>query len=104
VVVGFVEHEQIAYHTPAEPAKIHAFVALADSQQEKRFFSAHQYVHMLYQAPFLTMQDDLLLSILRMQKQKNVLNKEQLLMLIDTYNTLIANDYRRLKLFIQRLG
>jgi len=48
--------------------------------------------------------DELLLATLKHQVDLGILNKERFTRLIETFSLLTGNDYRRLKLFLQRAG
>ena len=48
--------------------------------------------------------DELLLATLKHQVDLGILNKERFTTLIKTFSLLTGNDYRRLKLFLQRAG
>src|SRR3990167_4488009 len=101
--VGYIEHEKIIYQLPPTPPSIHTFVAQATGQQVRLALQSAQYLPLLFAAPLGTMVDELLLALLRLSQKNSLLTSEHLHEYIDTYTLLSNNDYRRLKLFVQRL-
>jgi hypothetical protein len=107
-VLGYVERtssqNKITYLVPPRPCKIHAFVSHAELQVASNFFEKTDFMNLLFafsnQIPNL---DELLLAILnRMAKQK-ILNQVFLNDFCQHFSLLTGNDYRRLKLFLQRV-
>ncbi len=103
LTLGYQEHERIHYQLAPEPPKIHAFVQPAERGQIAEFFSQDQYLHTLFSfAPQIFSLDELLLAMLKQLSEHNLLSEEKLARFIETFSLLTANDYRRLKLFLQR--
>lgn len=103
VIVGFADKGKISYQLPPEPAHIHAFVSQADADASKQFFFQNNYLHLLFAAPQITNLDELLLAIIRQQANLGILKKDKLSTFMHTYSLLTGNDYRRMKLFLQRV-
>lgn len=103
LTLGYQENEHIQYQLAPEPPKIHAFVRPAERIQIEEFFSRDQYLHTLFAfAPQIFSLDELLLAMLKHLSSEQLLSHDQLARFIETFSLLTANDYRRLKLFLQR--
>ncbi len=101
--LGYQERSKIYYVTPPEPPLIHSFVAPLEAQEGREFFASDNYLHLLFGANAHTGSlDDLLLAILKYQKDLGILKEEKVSSFIHTFSLLTGNDYRRLKLFLQR--
>lgn len=101
--LGYCEKSRIFYLTPPEPPLIHSFITPLDLALSKQFFASDKYLHLLFRSitqPHCL--DDLLLSILKQQKELELLQEDKLNAFIHTFSLLTGNDYRRLKLFLQR--
>lgn len=108
ITVGYKYMGKIYYQLSFEPPKIHAFVGYASQDDYKDFFSSTKYLHLLFglSGQIFNLQE-LLLAMLTYQVKLNILNNEnknaKINKFIETYSLLIGNDYRSLKLFLQRL-
>jgi hypothetical protein len=99
VTVGYAYKGKLFYMVPPMPPQIHSFISLVDDYEKKRFFSDKRYLHVLFCAQHLIDSlDELLLAIVHQQQ----LSEESLAIFIQTYSLLTGNDYRRIKLFVQR--
>lgn len=104
LTLGYTEHERILYQLAPEPPKIHTFVTRTAPAQLSQFFAHEQYLHTLFShAHQIFSLDDLLLALLKQLSDHTILTKDHLLRFIETFSLLTANDYRRLKLFLQRV-
>ena len=103
LVLGFTEYEVLYHQLAPEPPKIHSFVGPATSAQTKQFFSSTNYLHLLFGAPGLEQIDELILALLRTAKKQKLLSEDKLEQFIDNFSLLIGNDYRRLKIFTNRI-
>jgi hypothetical protein len=103
-VLGYLdEHKKISYTLPPTPAKIHAFVAPADQTLTEAFFGSPDYLPLLFASQnTISHFDDLLLAIF---KQLAVHKKlaSTLPLFCQKFSLLTGNDYRRMKLFLQRV-
>ena len=103
ITIGYLQNSKLLYQLAPEPPKIHAFVAHAQKQQILEFFSHEQYLHLLFEFAhqFFSL-DELLLALLKNLSDQEALTHDCLIKFIETFSLLTANDYRRLKLFLQR--
>lgn len=102
--VGYYENNNVWYQIPPQPPKIHDFVYNPSPEMQKLFFSHHGYLHVLLGiSPHVAHLDELLLALLKQAIISGALNHDRWTELITTFSLLIGNDYRRLKLFLQRL-
>jgi hypothetical protein len=108
-VLGFCQRENnqespIFYLLPPRPCKIHAFVGQCSHEMQAHFFQRFDFLHLLFafasQIPNI---DELLLVLIKHLAQQQLLTKEKLDQFFDIYSLVVGNDYRRLKLFFQRV-
>jgi hypothetical protein len=103
LTIGYLEKGKLLYQLAPEPPKIHAFVCHATPEQITQFFSHEHYLHVLFEFSHqLFSLDELLLALLKNLSDSHALTQENLSKFIETFSLLTANDYRRLKLFLQR--
>lgn len=105
VTIGYQEKGTIVYQLAPEPPKIHAFVSHVDAALSKQFFAHDAYLHCLFglSAQIFNL-DELLLALLQQQAALHILNEYKMKNFMHSYTLLTGNDYRRLKLFLQRAG
>jgi hypothetical protein len=101
-VLGYQEKGKIYYLLAPEPPNIHAFVGHASKEQQQLFFAHDAYLHLLFGAQLQNL-DELLLALLKQQQELNILGENKLDHFIESFSLLTGNDYRRLKLFLQRV-
>lgn len=103
LALGYQEKGKIHYLMPPEPPKIHSFLALSTEEQNRLFFAQNSYLPLIfsYSGPINT--DELLLALLKGQNDQKSLKNERLNDFISTYSLLTGGEYRRLKLFLQRI-
>lgn len=103
LTIGYQEHNKIFYLLAPEPPQIHSFVEPASHILSTNFFSNEQYLHLLFSLAHQVFNiDELLLAILKYQTAGNMVTHEKINTFIQTFSLLTGNDYRRLKLFLQR--
>jgi len=103
-LLGYAEDGTIRYHTAPIPPNIHAFVTVPSSDELRNFFAQEQYLHSLFSyEDQINSIDDLLLALLEQLAKKGILTAASLHRFTATFSLLTANDYRRLKLFLQRV-
>ena len=103
ITLGYVEENEVHYQLAPEPPKIHAFVYPAQRAELGSFFSKEQYLHTLFSGgQHLFSLDELLLALLKHLSSHELLTEDRLARFLETFSLLTANDYRRLKLFLQR--
>lgn len=103
LTIGYKQNGKIFYLLTPEPSKIHAFVAPASKALCAQFFDSDMYLHLLFgMSNQILNLDELLLATLKHQVELGILTKERLTKFVETFSLLTGNDYRRLKLFLQR--
>ncbi|MCX5922904.1 MAG: hypothetical protein NTX86_06285 [Candidatus Dependentiae bacterium] len=103
LAIGYLEKGHIYYLATPEPPQIHSFVQSMDQETMKQFFAKPTYLHLLFgSSNQLFNLDDLLLILLKQQAELNIASANKITTFINTYSLLTGNDYRRLKLFLQR--
>jgi hypothetical protein len=102
--LGYQEKGRMHYLAAPEPPQIHSFIAPMPADLAKQFFYSEKYLHVLFgNANQIFNLDELLLAILKSQAEMNALSEEKLKNFIGAYALLTGNEYRRLKLFLQRV-
>ncbi len=103
--IGYQENNKLFYQFAPEPPKIHSFVSQASLTDYELFFAKDHYLNVLFgMASCLSNLDELLLAILKKLSSMEFLNQNKLLEFTQSYSLLTGNDYRRLKLFLQRVS
>jgi hypothetical protein len=103
IAIGYQEKKSISYLIAPEPPKIHSFITHPDSENSKIFFANTRYLHLLFtHAAQIFNIDELMLALLKQHIELNILTKEKINAFMQTYSLLTGNDYRRIKLFLQR--
>lgn len=104
VTIGYQEKKSVSYMVAPEPPKIHAFIMRPDPEISKIFFASNKYLHLLFthSAQIFNM-DELILALFKQYKGLNILTTEKIAAFMQTYSLLVGNDYRRIKLFLQRV-
>lgn len=101
--IGYYEKGKIKYHIAPQPARIHAFVEPLDPQLHKQFLTSPQVLHALFaHSQQIANMDELLLTLFENQIAAGV-SQKRIHAFLQTYSLLIGNDYRRTKLFLQRV-
>jgi hypothetical protein len=104
VAIGYQEKKSVVYTIAPEPPKIHAFVMHPDDELYKIFFASNKYLHLLFtHSAHIFNIDELILALLRQHIMLHILSREKINLFMQTYSLLIGNDYRRIKLFLQRV-
>ncbi|MFH0898204.1 MAG: hypothetical protein V1855_01355 [bacterium] len=92
------------YQIPSKPCKIHAFVKQSSQQTFSQFLQNPDFLHLLFAFQNqINNLDELLLAILRHLGSFGILTKCKLNDFCQRFSLLNGNDYRRLKLFLQRI-
>ncbi len=104
LTVGYRQGSTVVRALAPEPPKIHAFVSPASRELAQQFFSSADYLHLLFgmQSQLFNL-DELLLALLRYSATCGCTDKQRLRAFMDTYVLLTGNEYRRVKLFAQRV-
>ena len=104
ITLGYKEKSIISYHKAPEPPKIHAFIRGATKEELQEFFADERYLHTLFSSGHAVQNiDELLLALLKQLQDINLLSDRKINKFIEHFSLLTGNDYRRLKLFMQRL-
>jgi hypothetical protein len=104
LVIGYREAHATFYQLAPEPPKIHAFVEQIPLELYKEFFYRHHYLHILFSLSHqISNLDELLLALLKQLTHHHILTPQNIEQFIDLFSLLSGNDYRRLKLFLQRM-
>lgn len=103
IAIGYQEKKSISYLVAPEPPKIHSFITHPSDEISKIFFASTRYMHLLFthSAQIFNM-DELLLALLKQHVELNILTQDKINTFMQTYSLLTGNDYRRIKLFLQR--
>jgi hypothetical protein len=105
LTIGYLQEDKIVYQLAPEPPKIHAFLSYPSNNQLQHFFSSEHYLHLIFNASgYIGSLDELLLALLNRLAYTNILTEQTVARFIETFSLLTANDYRRLKLFLQRVS
>lgn len=103
LILGYITDHDVHYQWAPTPPKIHTFVSYASIDELQRIFASDHYLQLIFTASALIPHvDELLLALLQHQKEHHLLSKQRLNQLLDTFSLLSGNDYRRLKLLLQR--
>jgi hypothetical protein len=104
LVAGYFEKGSTHYVLCPTPPKIHAFVSPISPEYMQRYSNSPHYLHLLFGLAHNVFNlDELLLALLTNMQQEELLTDEKLAEFITTFSLLTGNDYRRLKLFLQRV-
>lgn len=103
LILGYYQKGIMHYTLSPEPPKIHAFVQQAHTDFLKTFFYVDLYLHIIFNASSMVENiDELLLALLKQKKSLGILSATKIQEMAHTFSLLTGNDYRRLKLFLQR--
>lgn len=104
ISLGYSQNGRVYHLMPPQPPKIHSFVSLASPELYREFMAKNAYLPLIFAfSGVIGNLDELLLAILKNQALLDgSLKPEIMANFIETYSMLTANDYRRLKLFLQR--
>lgn len=104
LVVGDTGDECINYHSPGIPAPIHAFVREATNDECEAFFGSALWVPVLCgHFQHGAVPDELFIAILANLRMKKLITQATLEGFLDAYMAIADGEYRRLRLFVQRV-
>jgi len=104
LTLGYHEGSKIVYLLAPEPPQIHSFVSIACKESTVRFFANDQYLHLIFNAAnHIFNLEELLLAMLKQQALLGLLTEAKITHFIEAFSLLTGNDYRRLKIFLQRV-
>lgn len=103
ITIAYEENDHIFYQVAPEPPKIHDFVWPTTIDQRTSILSNEQYLQVLFNYSNTAFSlDELLLAILKASSDEKILKAPVFEKFIKMFSLLTNNDYRRLKLFLQR--
>jgi len=102
LAVGFMKEDTIFHIMPPQPPSIHSFLSVASAELSKKFFSNDRYLPLLFSSKIQDL-DEIILTLISRLFSDKIMSKERLMGFMRTYSLLTSNDYRRMKLFLQRL-
>jgi len=104
ITLGYKQKGKLFYLLSPDPPKIHSFVGYADKEESREFFANERYLHLLFGlSSHVFNLEELLLAMINHQVQLHIFSEQKIQRFIETFNLLTGNDYRRLKLFLQRV-
>ncbi len=104
LTLGYKEKDKIHHVLAPKPPKIHSFVGLLDKEMSRELFSKQSYLQLIFgHESLLGNTDELLLALISHASKEEILDENGLAELIQSLSLLTGNDYRRLKLFLQRV-
>ncbi|MCL4229353.1 hypothetical protein KJZ61_01535 [Candidatus Dependentiae bacterium] len=104
LIVGCREKGRITYLAPNTPPKIHAFVETVSGDLAREFFASSAYLHLVFASvQHMLSVDEFLLAVLHHHVDACLVSEQSLHEFLETFSLLTGNDYRRLKLFLQRI-
>ena len=104
LTLGYKENGRIYHVLTPKPPKIHSFIQNIDIGAHKEFFASEGYLQLIFgHENLIGNTDELLLALMTNARNNEVLDEERLGSFIQTVSLLTGNDYRRLKLFLQRV-
>lgn len=104
-MVGSISGSSKRYALPSQPAKIHTFVGNAPTETLKPFLQSSAFLPLLLSGNSTPHQgDELFLAVIDELARLSVLTADLFEQYYHTYSLLIGNDYRRLKVLLQRIA
>jgi len=101
--LGYQENNKLFYLLAPEPAKMHAFVRPMSYEEKKRFFSTSSFLPLVFgNNAQVGLLEELLLAMLADIARVGLLYPDYVEQFMQDFSLLTGNDYRRLKLFLQR--
>ena len=105
IPLGYQIGTNLIYAMPPRPPKLHAFVRLATSMELAHITNQRCVVHALFsQYNKIEYFEELLLAFLRYLGRFGLVSRTLLMQISEQLSLATANDYRRLKMFMDRVG
>jgi hypothetical protein len=104
-IIGYYEAQQpnFLYLLPTQPVQLHTFVKNCTAEQYKKILENPLYLSILFAFQATINQlDELLLALLKKQSEQTTLSQATLQNFCHAFSLHTNNDYKRLKLFLQR--
>jgi hypothetical protein len=103
LTLGYKQTGKIYYQIAPEPPQIHTFVTELELENYREFLNNSAYLQVLFNFSHLIGNvDELLLALLTTAQTKGCLTNTNFQEFTSSYSMLAGNEYRRLKLFLQR--
>lgn len=104
LTLGYIQNDQLYCMTAPQPPKIHSLVQRADTKIKHKVLIKPDYLSVLFGAANLVGNlDELLLALLAQQAELDLLQTSAIHEFMRSYALLANNEYRRIKLFLQRI-
>jgi hypothetical protein len=104
IPLSYSHNQNYIYEIPKHPAPIHAFAQACSQHELQEFFSSSQWVITFFNlAQQIPLFDELLIAILRNAHAQQALTTKTIQEIIDMFCLLTHDDYRKLKIFLQRI-
>ncbi len=104
IALGYYQKGTIIYAAPPHPAKMHAFIEPITPDMHRDFLVKPHYLHRIFSlSNQIANIDDLLVAMLSEQHRIKPLTTPFITTFMHTYCLLTGNEYRRIKLFLQRI-
>ena len=104
IPLGYQNGQNLIYAMPPRPPKMHSFTRLATKEELVMLLDAAGAVHALFsQYQKIEYFEELLLAFLRYLEQHNLVLRKLLMQISEQLSLVTANDYRRLKMFMDRV-
>lgn len=104
IPLSYSDDQTYVYEIPKRPAPIHVFAQSCNTPELNAFFSNSRWMVSFFNLARLNpLFDELLIAILHNAHQHKVLNKDSIQEIIDIFSLLTHDDYRKLKIFLQRI-
>lgn len=101
--LGYEQGQQLIYAMPPRPPQLHSFVRLATKDELQQLLSGAGCTHALFsQYNKVEYFEELLLAFLRYLEQNNLVSRALLMQVSEQLSLVMNNDYRRLKMFMDR--
>lgn len=105
IPLGYKIGTHFVYALPPRPPKMHTFVRLAIQDELAALLNGAGVVHALFsQYSRIEYFEELLLAFLRYLEQYSLVSRALLIQVSEQLSLVTANDYRRLKMFMDRVG
>lgn len=102
--LGYKERNKLFYFIPPEPAKIHAFVRPMSFEEKISFFESNDFLPIIFKSQSIFDVDEVISALVKELKYSEVFNEQKLEELVEIYNLLTGNDYKRLKMLLKRIA
>ncbi len=104
IPLSYKDHHHIIHEIPQRSAPIHTFAGVASAALLKDFFESPAWLITFFNlAQHDPLFDELLIALLRTGHQQGALQQKNIQEIIDIFSLMTHSDYRKLKIFLQRI-